>query len=128
MFGLFKKPDPFRKPCEDLARQAHVRVATIGDSEYWFVITVDTKELAQYAITQEAQDSFTETIEERIRNRQLDDPESILRNDSPLYVAPDQFSGGTMPIVRRVFSLDGKPAFSWTKASKRSSAFVKLQS
>ena len=126
MFGLFKKPDPLCEPCKLLAGQAHIRVAKFVGDKYWFNITVDTKKLAEFAITQEALTAFIETIEERIRNRQIEDSGSILRSDSPLYVVPNHHFGGTTHVTRFLYALNGELMSSWTKGSKRAPAFVNL--
>ena len=120
MFGLFgKKPSKSDSVafCQDLIRQASIDVVLEEGKYKAFVVQVgtDAESLSTHFKHPEAQSAIISAVEDRIANREYDDP-----SDGIEMVQEMRQMTGWKPntnVLRAVLARGGKPLFSWNPQS-----------
>lgn len=121
MFGLFDKKSSVKESisfCASLAQRARIDVALEGGNYKVFIVTIDADaaSLANHFKFSEARSAFVEDIEERIANRQYDDP-----CDGIDWLEKTRELTGwkaNTNVVRAVIGRAGKPLFSWNPTTE----------
>lgn len=117
MFGLFKKKPSLEEAvstCVELAAQSQIQVVLDKGLYSGFIVTLDTKNLANHLIYQEAISAFVTEIDRHITNGRFDDPSKNLWGDPLLDVLTNRSNrGDTKGLPRIVLSTKGEPVFKW---------------
>ena len=128
MFGLFtKKPsvhDAVKNSIE-LARGAQIQVVLENGMYSGFVVTLDTKRLAESCIYEEAISAFVSAIDRNIANGRFYDPSKNLGEDPLLQsISANSSKDDTKGLPRIVASTKGDIFFKWALGQKEHEALL----